>query len=288
MKKSSVLNSPRLLELKKKKHKVLRRKIFFLVALLILILVGVSFLFKWQKINIDSIDISGNKLVDTKAIEDIVGRKISGDYLWIFPKTNFIFYPKGEIVKELNNSFKRINNISLNIKDFRTLQISIEERVGLYTYCGNIFPEKLADDKCYFMDDTGYIFSEAPYFSGEIYLKFYGTVATDSDSPIGFHFFEPYFYKVISFKDTLEKIGMKPVIFYFDDDKDIRMFISPFSSIETGPEIIWKADANYGEVIENLQTVLTTELLQSDSDNKYSSILYIDLRFGNKVYYKLK
>ena len=65
------------------------------------------------------------------------------------------------------------------------------------------------------------------------------------------------------------------------------MFLSSSTS-QMGPEIIFKADSDFNQIIENLQSVLTTEPLQTEFKTKYSSLLYIDLRFGNKVYYKFK
>src|SRR3989344_1401714 len=286
MKNRSVLDSPRLLELKKKKRKIFTRKIFFLVFLLILILIGLSFLSKWEKLNINSIQSSGNKVIETDMIEEIVKEKISGNYLYFFPKTNFIIYPQREIETELKDKFKRIKDISVNDKNIKTLNISLTERTALYTYCGNILPE-LNDNKCYFVDDSGYIFDEAPYFSGGVYLKLYGTVNLDEGDPFGSYFFPVNFGKLILFKETLEKAGIKPAAFYIQDSGDIKMFL--YSSIsQMGPEIIFKTDSDFEQLAENLQTVLTTEPLQSDLKNKYSSLLYIDLRFGNKVYYKFK
>ena len=131
MKNRSVLDSPRLLELKKKKRKIFTRKIFFLVFLLILILIGLSFLSKWEKLNINSIQISGNKVIETDMIEEIVKEKISGNYLYFFPKTNFIIYPQREIETELKDKFKRIKDISVNDKNIKTLNISLTERTAL-------------------------------------------------------------------------------------------------------------------------------------------------------------
>ncbi|MFA5095189.1 MAG: hypothetical protein WC447_00800 [Candidatus Paceibacterota bacterium] len=289
MKNQNVLNSPRLLELKRKQRKILRRKIFFLVFLLILVLVGLSFLSKWEKVNINNIQISGNKVVETKMIEDIAKEKIAGNFLWVLPKTNFLLYPKGEIKKELADKFKRLKDISISIKNLQTLDISLTERTALYTYCGTMPPELnnseieiQNNNKCYFMDDSGYIFDEAPYFSGEVYLKFYGTAS------FGSYFSQPIFGKLILLKETLEKIAIKPVIFYVQDNGDIEMFLSSTSESQLGPKIILKTDSDFEKVAENLQTVLGTEPFKSDFKNKYSSLLYIDLRFGNKVYYKFK
>ncbi|MEK7104643.1 MAG: hypothetical protein AAB868_01215 [Patescibacteria group bacterium] len=291
------LNSPRFLELKKKKHKILRRKIFFLICFFILILVGLSFFSKWENININDIQILGNKVIETKMIESVVKEKIIGNYLWFFPKTNFLFYPKGQIKKELADKFKRLKNISLNIQNFKTLNIFLTERTALYTYCGITPPETNDNNqRCYFVDNSGYIFDEAPYFSGEVYLKFYGATdverlnsgrPTSEINPSGSYFFQPNFSKLISFKETLKKIGIKPAVFYIDNTGDIKMFLSSSTS-QMGPEIIFKADSDFNQIIENLQSVLTTEPLQTEFKTKYSSLLYIDLRFGNKVYYKFK
>ncbi|MEK7060027.1 MAG: hypothetical protein AAB970_00185 [Patescibacteria group bacterium] len=276
----SVLNSPRFLELKKKKRKIFIKKILFLICFFILILVGLSFLSKWEYININNIQITGNKVIETKMIESVVKEKIAGNHLWFFPKTNFLLYPRGEIKKELADKFKRLKDISLNIQNFKTLNISLTERTALYTYCG-LAPAELdaSNQKCYFVDNSGYIFDEAPYFSGEVYLKFYGK--TDS------YFFQPNFNKLISFKETLQKIGVKPVVFFVEDNGDMKVFLSSTTS-QLGPFINLKADTDFNQVIENLQSVLTTEPLKTEFKTKYSSLLYIDLRFGNKVYYKLK
>jgi len=284
--KKSVLSSPRLLELKNKKRRVFLKRIFLWFFLLILILVGLSFLSKWQKLNINNIQISGNKVIETKMIEDVVKEKIAGNYLWIFPKTNFLFYPKGEIRKELAEKFKRLKDISISVQNLQTLNISLNERTALYTYCG-LAPAELDDknQKCYFLDDSGFIFDEAPYFSGEVYQKFYGLI--DSNDPSGSYFFAPNFAKLISFKETLEKIGMKPVVFFVENSGDIKIFLTS-TTAQLGPFINLKADADFDQLIENLQSILATEPLQTEFKTKYSSLLYIDLRFGNKVYYKFK
>lgn len=303
MKNRIVLNSPRLLGLKKKKNKELRRKMFLLIIFLILILVGLSFLSRWQKLNINDIEVSGNKVIDTDEIKSIANKDISGYYFGIFPKTNFLLYPRGEIEKELTDKYKRIKDISFSLKNLTTLDISLTERTALYMYCGDkinltsdlpsdilslssVLPE---DNKCYFMDDSGYIFDEAPYFSGEVYLKFYGTTDINSaGDPSGSYFSQSNFAKLITLKNTLEEINIKPAIFYIEENGDIEMFLTSSSETQMGPEIIFKTDSDFEQIAENLQTVLTTDPFQTEFKNKYSSLLYIDLRYGNKVYYKFK
>lgn len=280
----SVLNSPRFQKIKKERNRILRKKIFFIFFIFFLVLVVLSFISKWDKLNINNIVIVGNKVIETKMIEDVVKEKIVGNYLYFFPKTNFLLYPKKEIERELMSKFKRIKNISFSIQDLKTLNVSLTERTALYTYCGVLVNK---DNECYFMDENGFIFDKAPYFSGEVYLKFYRTIS-NIDNPIGLYFVESNFNKLISFKETLEKIGVKPAAFYVQDNGNIEVYLSSSIKSQLGPKIILKNDSDFDQVIKSLQSVLTTEPFQSDFKNKYSSLLYIDLRFGNKVYYKFR
>jgi len=79
---------------------------------------------------------------------------------------------------------------------------------------------------------------------------------------------------------------LKPVSIYVTSDGDVKLFLSSGNSGTMGPQIIFKLNGNYENIAENLEAALTTTPLQTEFKNKYSSLQYIDLRFGNKVYYK--
>lgn len=297
MKNRSILNSPRISELKKKRNKILRNKILFLFfGILIIFLISI-FLSRISIANINEIKISGNKIIDEKDIRQVVEDNISGYYLYSFPKTNFFLYPKKKIKDELENKFKRFSMVSIKLRDFEILEILVEERDAQYIYCGekiNIEINSSYDvlnseiSKCYFMDSDGYIFDEAPYFSGEVYFKFYGHIKDKIDSPVGFYFAPDIFKNILSFKNQIEKMDMKVVSFLFKNDGDIEFNLSKKSNLGNSPKIILKKDFISEKAAENLQAVLFTDPLKSDFLNKYSSLLYIDLRFGNKVYFKFE
>ena len=289
MRKNFVLNSPRLSELRRKKHKSARKKAMFFLVIFLIIILGLSFASQINKININQINISGNKVVETKEIESVVQNKISGHYLWLFPKTNFLIYPKHKIISELNDKFKRLKNISIKVKNFKSLEISISEYEGKYLWC-NLIVVKLNKnindkEKCYFMDNNGYIFDEAPYFSGNVYFKFYGDL--NEENPAGSYFMKNKFAKIIEFKNTIEKMDLKPTSFWLDNNKEEGNF-SISSEPAMGPSIIFKIDSDYENLAENLQVAISVEPLRTDLKTKFSSLLYLDLRFGNKVYYKFK
>jgi len=289
MKKRSILDSPRFLELKKQKYKALKKKTLIWIISFSVFFLCISFFSKWKNLNIQKIETEGNRIIDTIVLESLIKEKISSKYIWFFPKTNFLLYPKKEIKEELSAKFKRLKNIELNLKDLQTLSVSLTERSALYTWCGAkplpVDNSSESEDGCYFMDETGYIFDKAPYFSGQVYLKFFGSIETSDHNPLGFYFKEKDFKNLVLYKEELEKIGLKLTSFYIGDDDDIRVALTS-TSAKKSPEIIFKADSSLEQVIKNLDATLNTEPFLSDFKNKYSLLSYIDLRFGNKVYYK--
>ena len=287
MKKRSILYSPRVEELKRKKRKVLKNRLIFLSFCFLILLTGLVFLSHWKTINIENIRISGNKIIETEAIENIIKEDIKGYYLWVFPKTNFILYPKNHIKNDLANKFKRFSKILINLDDTKTLNISVSEREGRYLWCGANIPALINDTaKCYFIDQMGYIFDEAPYFSGNVYFKFYGKDTLNIENPSGNYFLKDKFTQISFFIDGLQKLNLKPGAFYIDEKGDGNIALS-FDLI-TGPKIIFKIDSDYEKIIENLEAAIKTEPLQTKIKNNLNSLLYIDLRFANNVYYKFK
>lgn len=290
MKNRNVINSPRLRELKRRKRKILKIKIIIVFFVLVLVFIGLIFLSRIKSFNIKEANISGNSIVETKDIEDIVKKNISGYYLWVFPKTNFLIFPKQKIEKDLLLSFKRLKKISFDLENLTLLKVQVSEYEGKFLWCGTLIPtlsSDLRDNKCYFLDNTGYIFDEAPYFSGEVYFKFYGPIVGAGNNPVGSYFSSNNFINILAFKQNLEQIKLKPVSFWVDEGRGEGEFSLSRDSV-TSPRIIFKIDSDYQKNAENLQAALDTEPLRSDIKNKYSSLLYIDLRFGNKVYYKFK
>jgi len=311
--KRNVLNSSRLLELKKHRRKNVRIKILFFILGVLVIFGFLVYLSHLSSLNINNVEITGNQILNTDDLKGVIEQQLAGKYLWLFPKTNIFFYPENAIKNKLLDNFKRIKDLNLSVKNNKTLEVSLTERKALYTWCGDT-PLKVPDvglpqsgiptsgttTNCYFMDEDGYIFDQAPYFSGEVYFKFYGSPdvsdvgilqgrsPTSETNPSGSYYSQQNFKQLIAFKNILVGFGIKPISIYKPDAGEFDVFLSNGNSSVAGPEIKISADSDFENVAENLEAALTTEPLQSEFKNKYSSLRYIDLRFGNKVYYKFQ
>ncbi len=288
--KRDILNSPRILEIKKRRQKLFLKKLSHIGLGLLALGIILAIVSRVDKLNISQVEIVGNKIVETENIQNSVDQALDGNYALVFPRTNIFLYPKQAIVDKLALDFKRLKNITLSIRDNKVLVVSVEERKALYVWCG-LSPELAVSEdresKCYFLDDSGFIFDQAPYFSGDIYFKFFGAIA-DPQNPTGQYFSQDDFARLVTLKEMLEDIETKPVALYELGDGDAKIYLSNESTAPMGPEIIFKMSADFTKLVENLQSALVTEPLLSDFKKKYASLLYIDLRFGNKVYFKFK
>jgi cell division septal protein FtsQ len=285
---NSVLNSPRIQELKRKKRKVLVRKVLIFTFLFLILVTILFFTSRIKRLNISGVTVEGNKVIDTESIETAVRQEISGSYLWLFPKSNILLYPKNKIKLRLGNQFKRLTDINVSMEGSQTLAISVGERTPEYTWCGNTLVLDGGKEICYFLDKDGYIFDVAPYFSGEVYFKFYESKNLDNGSASGSYIAPGYFDKLILFKNTLVEMGLKPVVLNIEDSGNIKIYLSKVRTLGMGPEIIIKKDSDFQKIAENLKAALDTEPLLSKFKKEYSSLEYIDLRFGNKVYYRFR
>lgn len=282
MKKRNVLHSPRLVELKKDRRRTLRNKFLLAILGIVVIFSSLVYVSRLNKLNIREIKISGNEVIETSLINDVVKNNINGYYLYFVPKSNFLLFPENKIKTELAFKFKRLESISLNLDNSGVLSISLTERRGQYIWCGENLPDitiKPEDTACFFIDKSGYVFDSAPYFSGSVYLKFFGKLNDSYFSP-------EIFEELINFKDRIINMGVKVSSIFVKDDGDIEVYLFSSKLPPGAPKIIFKNNSIFEKLAGTLQAALITDPLMSDFKNKYSSLLYINLRFGNKVYFK--
>ena len=135
MKNKKLLNSPRLLGLRKKKNKIFIIKLLISIIGILFIFIGISFIGNMSELNISQIEVSGNKIVDSQSIKDIANTNLSGKYFGLFLKTNFLLYPKNEIKRELSQKFKILKEITFNVPEAKTLEIKLVEREAKYMWC---------------------------------------------------------------------------------------------------------------------------------------------------------
>lgn len=273
---------------KRKKEKrrvfIIKASVFFFVVLVIFVLS--IFVSKIDKINISKITIKneGSSIAENE-IKNIVEKNIEGNFFSLYPKTNIFFYQKNKIETDIYQKFNKIKNVDVENVGFNGIKITIEERSPYGLWCGS---EIKVEEKCYFLDETGYIYSEAPTFSGNVFFKNYGGIK--EKNPIGMIFLGSEKFKEISFFiKSMKDIDLSPFSFFAKENDDYEIYLEDSSHKYnfSGGKIIFNKSDNLGEIFNNLKTILKENALTKEFDHAVQ-LDYIDLRFGSKIFYKFK
>ena len=285
-----ILTSPRVIEIRHNRR-MYRLRLFILFFILFISIVGaLSFFSSNKHIIIDKILITGTHIIDQEEIEKEILKDMSGKYIYLFSKNNSFIYPHKEIYSNLRLNFPRIESLSVSRDNLKTLHVDVSERTGSFLYCGASIPENKDDvgENCYFINNDGFIFDKAPYFSGNVYFKYYITLEDGIINPLGKQILSiNQFHKIMRFIDKITSIGFKPIYIVIGQDNINYLYLNHKVN-DTIPMIIFKNDDDLDILQDNLSLAMKKKEFAEELNSKYTKLLYIDLRFKNKVLYKFE
>lgn len=244
------------------------------------------------EINIKNISIRGSSAFGESRILLFVEDQIRDNYWSVIPKSNILFYPQHGIEEGLLNSFPNLFTASVSFVDLQSIEISVEEREPRYLWCGeDDAVDQKGEPACYFIDSEGVIFGEAPHFSGSVYFEFYGPPqggtfrsGNDREFPLGLYLLPTGIFKnVIAIKDNLNSFGImtKQVV--------IRENVDGEFVLENDSRIFFNLSQTNDAFLKNLNAAFDSSALKKEDFIHEDSLLeYLDLRFGNNLFFKFK
>ena len=255
----------------------LRRKRLVLKAVVVgviavAIFAAVVAFFRIPYLQVEKVEISGNSLIDGDDLIEEIKAEIEGKYFGLFPKVNIFLIPKRKILAELPQEIKRIKNIALEKKYFGTIAVKIEERSNSALYCET--------ENCVYADESGFVFEKAPYFSGAVFLKLIDQRSPDKtiEDFIGSNLIdESEFKKILEFASLIAQIG----------NGITEVILKKENIYEFHTQEGWKIILNDKNEPQSAHFNLITAI-EANIKNKRAKLDYIDLRLGNKIYFKYK
>ena len=256
-------------KIKRRKKTIFSNKYFWILFFLIIFL-AVAFYFAifYPFFQISHIEISGVKKVQTQEIENIIAAAIQKKIIFFDTKSIFLANPK-EMNKKILEKFLQIKTADIKRKLPDTLVVLIEERIVVANYCQN--------DICFHIDDTGIAFENGEN-EGDIVIK------NNNPSP-----------QILPGKQVLKKEYVDAILkIQRELKRDFDIIISYFSILdsESKMEVLtqdsgkfyFNMEGDMNSQIVNLNSVLKEQI----PTEKRMDLEYIDLRFGDKVFYKYK
>ncbi|MDQ5957986.1 MAG: hypothetical protein QG665_327 [Patescibacteria group bacterium] len=270
----------------RKRHKSVRVKVFIIVVVFVLLL-GV-FAMRHSSLQITEIKVVGTKVTSAEEIKQVVEKKLQGSYFFIFPKNNFLIYPKEEIRRDIMQTSGYIAYADLKVKNFKTLEINISERKAKYIWCG----DTASSSDCYFADKTGLIFSAAPGLSKNVMFVIYSPlpVKPEGTKPFSATNFARLDGAVSALPNILNFAGLTDAdidAVRVSNDQDYFFIIQDIAGRGSKEwELRFKAETKLSAISSYLKALWQSAEFQAERSS--GALDYVDLRFGKKIYYKFE
>jgi len=254
----------------KKRTTVFKSKIFWIFVFLFLLLAGLFYLLFLSEIfEIKELNISGNEEMGTQHLLEIIEPEIQQSLSFrgkTFLKTKNIFLiNSSKLEKTILERFLKIDTIAFKRKLPGTFILDIKERELFAVVCQ-------LENQCFAVDKKGVVFQEEEVKNG-LLVSF----LEEEKIILGKEIIKPEYLEAIfqvnkNFKDSPD-IDIKKLVFF-----DQRLNVET----EQGFEIHFNLEGKIEDQLFNLDLVLR----QKVSKEEFKNLKYIDLRFGNKVYYR--
>jgi hypothetical protein len=260
--------------------RVRRRRVRIIVvsvaaALLIAAALCLSYASYLPRYSFGPVSVQGAQAVSASAIADYAESIVYNGSHQFFSRANIFLYPKALIEKDIPLEFPRIASASITTRSLfsNAITISVVERQPFALWCAS---DQTSTD-CYYLDQSGYIFAQAPTAATSSEYIFSGGVST-STAIIGQTFVPGHTQGLVAFLQLLNQAGFTPLGAQVQSDQDFTV------PLQQGFYVYASFGEDPGTLVSNLQLILSSSALAGQTQN----LEYVDLRFGDKVYYKLK
>lgn len=281
---------PEIVRQSKKRAKKRKRIAYtILFSVLLLIFIGCVFLSWRQELRIQDIVIGQGFNNTENSVFVLVKKEISGRKFIIWPKDSVWWVNREEIGIAILKEFPRVNKVIIKRVDLNRLLIEGENRSLYLLWC-----DDKQKDKCFYTDKTGFIFASAPKISDNALFRLYSPLAVDpvGTRPLSASLFFDLTKIIDSLPDLMTASGVTALNtnhLILQPGGEITVLVTTsFKDIKNNWEIRFNLNDDIRQLSSNLGTVLQAPAFIEDFNQNQGNIDYIDLRFGNKVFYRFK
>lgn len=258
--------------LKRKKQKIKKIKLYSIFGIGILLVVGLLYLLQLSAVQISEVNITGNMFVEKNEIEQKTQELLNKKIIGIIPLTNIFVFPKHELVESIIQN-PAIASVKIRKDYFKTLSIEITEHEKKIIYCID-----LEKTNCFYVNHDGFVYAQVSDLiipEREIILFNEKEVKNITDIILDIETYT----QVLLFIKNLARQEIKIKEIYLKADSTIE-FVS-----RENTRLITSVFDEFEKDFANLIALFDQNILTKDS---LQEVDYIDLRFGNKVFYKNK
>lgn len=254
-------------QLKKKKSFLKNR--FFKIGVLSLIIFGIFFYFIvfFPFFQIREVQISGNERIEANSIKELVLESIKREVIFL-PSASIFLINRTGIRNKILNKNPKIFNVKIKTRFPNSLIINIKEREAIGVWCWQA--------QCFDIDQTGVIFSFSTQQEKlrikdkqERNLPFLGELVVIPERLKMFQTIQEQLKQIF-------QIEIKEFIIVSERRLNIKTAES------------WNIYFDFEKDFNWQMTKLVSSLEEEISSEERKNLKYIDLRFGDRVFFKLR
>ncbi|GEM_PF-2630036 len=244
-------------------------------------------------LQVATVTIEGVRATDGDVIAQAVTDALNPKILGRLNRNNSVLYQAHKVEDALLALDARIKTARVAFDSRKQLHVTVTEYTPSFLYCEASAPAEIVPaegatstpskeenqtiDQCYFTDERGYIFARAPEYNAYPFLIFISRQKSSTTPLRTFAFEKTAYEKLHAFLDGLkaDRITAKTVMFL--DASDVRI------TSRAHGEILWSIERDPEKSVDNLALVVSS---LSSPDGAHVPWKRIDLRFGNKIFYR--
>ncbi len=236
-------------------------------------LIALSWIPQWR---VSIVEVTGTQIIATSSVVGYVQNELVGRDIYLFPKNNVLWYPKQEIIASLPVEFPMLQSASIELQNLHTIVVHVSERSAQALWCGE---QMATGTPCYLLDGSGLLYTLAANYSSNVYIDYYGPAA---QSVLPRQYLEPAQFESLS--ALVAAFGEKEAT---DSIQSVSVDATGNTQVvfASGFVLMFTLSQNPSDLLNRFSLALTTALFTAHPLSNFS---YLDMRFGDKLYYKLK
>lgn len=230
---------------------------------------SVYYLTRLEAFTIKDVSIVGGETLSHETLREHVEEEVQGTYFRLIPKRFTYLYPHDRIIYVLER-IPRVHNVQVKRLSRTELRVTFEEYTPHALWCQGVS----TNTPCYFLDETGYAFAEAPMLHGGALTRHH--VTTGDASLPGQVIDAKRLAAIDSFITQAEDVLAFRInsLTYMPDD-DVTFWINGGGSIQASLQ------RNLTDTLENVAAALESDAFLHIEPGNFN---YIDARFENKIF----
>ena len=267
-----------------------RRKKYFrrsiVVTLLAVSLLSVGFWYSWNApfFALTHIVVSGEDKVPESDLLSTIDEVLAPSYLSLLSRRVNWFYPRQELKQRLTTEFPELFSIEIANSSFGTLWVEVAERKPVALWC--------QESGCYFIDETGLLYSRAPHFSN---APLFTLTGESLPLPIGSRPLPTsQFASLLQLKSKIDQsLAANPAFAkqtvnaaLLSQPVDYSFSIRDLRREAESWELLAVRETSAVTTSLRLEAALATPSFLTEYNLASTTLDFLDVRFGRKVFYK--